>query len=251
MDVIIKYTFLFSMGSLIGWCIELLYRHFASNPKVNGKRKWINPGFLTGPYLPLYGFCSCILYLLSEVEGYLPIDNDILRKFLVLLIMAVFITLIEYIAGIIFIKGMKVQLWDYSNNRGNIQGIICPLYSFFWLILSTAYYFGIYPYVIKSVDWLFNNLIFSFFIGMFMGTFLIDFVQSANIMMKIKKFADENEIVIIYEEFKENIRSRADGQINKIKAFFGKKSHITIGNQLKKYLQDSINKISIGKDKKD
>ncbi|MGN0035225.1 MAG: hypothetical protein ACI364_05820 [Coriobacteriales bacterium] len=34
--------------------MELFFRRFISSN--NPQRKWINPGFLAGPYLPLYGF---------------------------------------------------------------------------------------------------------------------------------------------------------------------------------------------------
>lgn len=63
------------------------------------------------------------------------------RKLLLFVLMALAITLVEYIAGLIFIRGMKIKLWDYSERWGNIQGIICPLFSFFWAILSAIYYF--------------------------------------------------------------------------------------------------------------
>ena len=50
-------------------------------------------------------------------------------------------TAIEYIAGIIALKGFHVVLWDYSNEWGNIQGIICPKFSLFWGLLGVAYYY--------------------------------------------------------------------------------------------------------------
>ena len=50
MSFILLLAFLFFMGSLTGWGIELLYRRFVS------QKKWVNPGFLSGPYLPIYGF---------------------------------------------------------------------------------------------------------------------------------------------------------------------------------------------------
>lgn len=34
-------------------------------------------------------------------------------------------TLLELVAGLIFVKGFKVRLWDYTNDRGNFKGIIC------------------------------------------------------------------------------------------------------------------------------
>lgn len=252
MTIFVKYTFLFATGSIAGWLIELFYRHYFSNPKVNGKRKWINPGFLTGPYLPLYGFSSCVLYLLSELMYDKAIGGFALKTVLMLLIMSACVTAIEFIAGLIFIKGMKIKLWDYSGNRGNIAGIICPLYSFYWMLLGGIYYFVIYPYVMKSVEWLFDNIIFSYFVGMFLGVFLIDFARSTQLMIKIKQFAEDNGVVIIYEEFVNHISKRAGGRKNKIKSFFAKNNLHSVTGNLSKYLQDKVNILNIReKNKKD
>lgn len=47
-----------------------------------------------------------------------------------------FITAIEYIFGLIFNIILKRNVWDYSEMPLNINGQVCPLYSFFWLLLS-------------------------------------------------------------------------------------------------------------------
>ena len=62
MNVFLILAFLFFIGSMIGWVLELFYR------KMISERKWINPGFLVGPYLPLYGFGLCTFYLLSQIN---------------------------------------------------------------------------------------------------------------------------------------------------------------------------------------
>ncbi len=107
-------AFLFFAGSMLGWCTEVVFRRLFT------AKKWINPGFLTGPYLPLYGFGLVGLFGISQI----PINTGSIfwDKIIIILIMGVVMTLIEYIAGLIFIKGMKIKLWDYSNRRGNIQG---------------------------------------------------------------------------------------------------------------------------------
>ena len=66
MNFLLVAAFLFFAGSLIGWTIELVWRRFFS--KNNPERKWINPGFLVGPYLPLYGFSLVILFSLSFID---------------------------------------------------------------------------------------------------------------------------------------------------------------------------------------
>ncbi len=94
----------------------------------NPERKWINPGFCVGPYVPLYGTGLCIF-----VSG-LPVWQKAGRAaapcgtiLLMLLLMAAAMTAIEYIAGIMTLKVMHARLWDYSRRWGNIDGLICPV----------------------------------------------------------------------------------------------------------------------------
>ena len=54
MSDLLVFAFLFFIGSCLGWGIEVVFRKFFSHS--NPQHKWINPGFLAGPYLPLYGF---------------------------------------------------------------------------------------------------------------------------------------------------------------------------------------------------
>lgn len=211
MNLFLTLAFLFFIGSMVGWVLELIYRRIIS------KKDWINPGFLVGPYLPLYGFGLCTFYLLSRIE---------LNAILVILIMTVTVTAIEYIAGIIFIKGMGVKLWDYSDVWGNIDGLICPMYTALWGILATGYYFLVNPYIIESLKWLENNLAFSFVIGLFFGVIIIDTAYSTKIVVRIRKFAKEKELVVKYEELKASILNQAKASKEKYSFLFAINSNV-------------------------
>lgn len=228
-------TFLFAVGSLFGWTLELVYRRFFS--KNNPSKKWINPGFLTGPYLPLYGFSLCILFLLTYVNVSF-IENVFWQKIALFAVMALCITFIEYIAGLIFIHGMKIKLWDYSKCWGNIQGIICPLYTFFWWILSALYYFLIHPKINEWLFWFVNHISYSFFVGIFYGIFIVDLFYSLNIMAKIRKFAKENQVVIRIENFKHHLREENDKIKGKIHFLFSMHNeHQNLFEGLKAYIE--------------
>ena len=228
MSIFLTLAYLFFIGSLFGWVLELLYRNL-SHP---GK-KWVNPGFCTGPYLPIYGFGLCVLYLLASLERYDLIPNPFWNKVGLFAAMAVGMTVIEYIAGVICLKYLKVRLWDYSDLWGNIQGIICPLFSAFWAILGAVYYFLIHPYILDALDWLSRNLAFSFFIGMFFGVFIIDVAHSAQIVVKLKQFAEENAIVVKYEAIKDHIRDTAHRQSRKYRFFRPFRSDSPLAEHLK------------------
>ncbi len=202
MDLFFTILFLFSLGSAFGWVIELFYRRFFT------AKKWLNPGFLVGPCLPLYGFGLIVLYLLASMD-LSAIENRVLREVVAVLLMGAAMTLIEYLAGLIFIKGMKVKLWDYSDRFGNLQGIICPLFSFYWTILGAAYRFLIHPFFAGAVAWLFAHFAFLFVVGMFYGVLLVDVVWSFRLLARIRAFAKEKHIVVRLEEFKKSIAERA------------------------------------------
>lgn len=181
--------FLFFFGSTLGWVLELLFRRFAS--KANPERKWLNPGFLTGPCLPLYGFGVAVLYALSLLESELlrADKSSVLYYVLMFMIMALAMTLIEYVAGIIFVKGMRIKLWDYLNEWGNIQGIICPRFTVIWGVLSAVYYFFLFPPINRLVMWFTEHPWFSFVVGICFGLFIVDCAFSFHLGTVLRKKA--------------------------------------------------------------
>lgn len=217
MNILLELAFLFFIGSVTGWLLEMFYRRFISS--ANSERKWINPGFCTGPYLPLYGVGLCLLYLIALTERWNLIKSPLWNKAMLFLVMAICMTLIEYIAGILALKIIKVRLWDYTNEWGNIQGIICPKFSVVWALLGAVYYLFIHPHIVGAIHWLSQNLAFSFVIGLFFGVFIIDVAHSVELVSKLKAFAEENDVVVKYETLKTHIRKHYETTAQKYHFF--------------------------------
>ncbi len=235
MNVFFTLALLFFIGCLVGWAIEVFYRRFSL---ANVSRRWINPGFLVGPYLPLYGFGLCALYLLAGIENTAIIrEVTVGSKIVLFVVMACVMTLFEYIAGVIFIKGMKVKLWDYSNEKFNLQGIICLRFSIYWAILGAAYYFLVHPYMIKALEWFNQNLEFSFVLGIFFGVFSVDVAYSLEVVAKVRAFAKEHEILVRYEELRQQIRESAEENKEKLHWFLRLYSNNKLLDHLQRYLE--------------
>lgn len=198
MKYIVLGSTLFVVGSLIGWVIELFFRRFVS------QKKWVNPGFLTGPYLPIYGFGVLVLYGVSNFS--FGLGNIVLDVIIHILIIGVGMTLIEFLAGLIFIKGFKVKLWDYSNRKGNIMGIICPSFSLIWLVVGSLYYFLLNPVLVDGISWISENLIYTYFVGAVIGAMAVDFAYSIHLATKLK---DYRELATLrFEDFKKELKER-------------------------------------------
>ena len=89
--------YLFFFGAVGGWVLELLFRRFFSG--ANPERKWLNPGFLFGPCLPLYGFGTVLLFILSELDHQLfgSFSGTFWYYPVMFVVMALAMTLLEYI----------------------------------------------------------------------------------------------------------------------------------------------------------
>ena len=193
MNLFLQFIFIFYMGCTIGWILELFYRRLAHG-------KWINPGILIGPYLPIYGFGLTALTLI-----YLIFKDSTLNPIIIILLMGLLMTLIELVGGFIGLKN-NVKLWDYSDRWGNYKGIICPLFSAIWTGAGALYYFILAPYVMHALDWYSKNLAFSYTLGIFTGCIVIDAVYSSKLYIKIRRYAKENNITVKYEQLKVHIK---------------------------------------------
>ena len=98
-QVFLIVLYLFFFGGVGGWVLELFFRRFFSG--ANPERKWLNPGFLFGPCLPLYGFGTVLLFILSELDHTLfgSFSGTFWYYPVMFVVMALAMTLLEYIVG--------------------------------------------------------------------------------------------------------------------------------------------------------
>ena len=231
MKIFITLCLLFIVGGSCGWGIELFFRRFAH-------KKWVNPGFLVGPCLPLYGTGVVFLFIICSFD-YSFIESEVWRDVFVIALITVVMTLIEYITGLIFIKGLKVKLWDYSKRPGNIQGIICPLFTFFWGAIGALYAIFVHPLLLKAVDWINLNEIYSFFIGIYFGIFIIDICYSFNVVNKIRSWAKENDVVVKLEEFRLSVKLKTEQIKQKYSFLLSFKTKNALRDELNDYNKHS------------
>ena len=227
MKTFITLCLLFIVGGSCGWAIELFFRRFVH-------KKWVNPGFLAGPCLPLYGTGVVFLYIICSLD-YSFIANVVWRAVFVIALITVVMTLVEYVTGLIFIVGLKVKLWDYSKRPGNIQGIICPLFTFFWGVIGAAYCLFVHPLLMKAVAWINLNEIYSFFIGMYYGILVIDIFYSFNVVNKIRAWAKEKNVTVKLEEFRLSVKLKAEQIKQKTNFLLSFKTKNSLNEELDEY----------------
>jgi len=231
--VLADIAIIFTLGSLTGWLIELIFVGLIQ------KKKLVNPGFLNGPYLPIYGTGAILLYFISGL------NIDFIFKLILFIIST---TVLELIVGFFFFYYYNLRLWDYSDEILNYQGHVCLVYSFYWAILSILFYFFVYP-VLSNVLLFFSvNIGLLFFLGLFYGIFLVDLINSFSLAYKMRAFLikfNENRLVklkVNYVLFKQKVTFilKQKHLANFFKGFFFSFNNLNqndLSKQLEKFLE--------------
>lgn len=112
-----QWLFLFYFYCFGGWCFESVYVSIKS-------RKWVNRGFMRGPFLPLYGTGAIMMLVVS-----MPFADNVLLTYIAGVIGA---TALEYVTGVVMEALFKVRYWDYTGRFMNFKGHICLRSSLAW-----------------------------------------------------------------------------------------------------------------------
>lgn len=116
-----QWLLFFYIYSFFGWCIESSYVSIQ-------KKKFVNRGFMRGPFLPLYGSGAVLLLFVT-----IPVRDSLILSFI---FGAAAATVLEYITGACMEALFKVRYWDYSNNPFNLHGYVCLGTSLAWGFLT-------------------------------------------------------------------------------------------------------------------
>ena len=162
---------LFIIYSLFGWFIEVF-------ETILLKGKFVNRGFLIGPYCPIYGIGGLTMYLL--LSRYL---NDPFTLFIMCIL---FFSILEYSTSYIMEKLFKARWWDYTHYRFNINGRICLETMIPFGIIGILFMYIINPFLLSILNSLPLILVdlFTFIIGLL---FITDVFVSVNVITSMKK----------------------------------------------------------------
>ena len=166
---------------LFGWCFESTYVSLKSH-------KFINRGFMKGPWLPLYGSGAICVQFIT-----LPFQQD---WRLVYLIGALAATLLEYVVGTAMVSLFKVRYWDYSNRKIQLHGHICLSSTIAWGFLSLLMVYVVHEPVADFILSLNNDLVMAitFFITVFM---VYDFANAFRQAMDLRALIIQAEKICL------------------------------------------------------
>lgn len=191
---VIQWLFFFYLYCFLGWCVESAYVSIKS-------KKFVNRGFMRGPFLPLYGSGGIMMLVVS-----MPFQEHLLLVYVAGCIGA---TILEYVTGVAMEALFKVRYWDYSQNKFNFQGHICLFNSLSWGVLTIFMTEVIHRPIEKLVLSMPEPLL----AGM---TYMLTAGIAADFALSFKAALDLRDVLIRMEKAKEemlHIRKRLDAMM--------------------------------------
>ena len=202
---VFTYFMLFFIYAILGWIIETTLVSIE-------KRKFVNRGFLIGPYCPIYGFGGLAITILLKNYTKDPI---------VLFLMAVIICgILEYFSSYIMEKIFKARWWDYSAKKYNINGRICLETVVPFGILGCLVMYVLNPITFKYLNMLSNSML-NIISAICFTIFITDNIVSYNVISsftKTVKTINVGKIKDNTEEITKKVREVLIG-----KSFFNKR----------------------------
>lgn len=131
-----EWLIFFYIYSFLGWIFESSYVSFKN-------KRWINRGFLEGPFLPIYGGGAVMMLFVSE-----PFKYNMLLSYIA---GAVGATLLELATGIVMESIFKVKYWDYSYKKYNYKGYICLSSTIAWGFFTVMMNQCIHPIILRFI----------------------------------------------------------------------------------------------------
>ena len=143
MEVICNYILLFFIYSFLGWCLEV-------GCKLVSDHKFVNRGFLIGPYCPIYGHGALIMTIL--LHKYL---NDPVTLFIMIILVC---SILEYFTSYFLEKIFHTRWWDYTHYKFNINGRICletmipfGVFGLFIMYVTNPFFMGIITSIMSGL----------------------------------------------------------------------------------------------------
>lgn len=157
----------FSIYSGFGWILEVAFRSFR-------QKRFVNAGFLRGPFLPIYGTGATAMLLLGPYLRRYGLAWEFAAYGFVL-------TAIEYLAGAMCENLFGLRMWDYSEDPFNLDGRVCLPYSAVWAALAVVFERWIHPVVEQAVAGIGAGLL-GILVPVLFAYFVLDFARSLNLL---------------------------------------------------------------------
>lgn len=193
------YFMLFMIYSVEGWIMECTLGLIE-------KHKFVNRGFLIGPYCPIYGFGVLSVSLLLS-----KISNNIILLFLLSTLIC---GTLEYLTSYFMEKIFKARWWDYTRRKFNINGRVCLETLIPFGIISVLIICFANPWWINNLHKIPTNVLHILSISLFI-IYIIDTFISFNIILKFKNMTKKEKDNT--EEITKKVKETAEAAIEKLK----------------------------------
>ena len=167
MVISVYYLNCFFVYSIFGYLLETFISFITKSN--------FNSGILTGWWTPVYGIGAVTILFISNYLFKNLHMNRVYETIIVFFIVAITLSVIEVLGGVLIEKMFGITFWDYSNHKFNIGKYISLEMSLIWGVASIIFIYIIHPLlkgIIKKIPGWITIILIVLFISDSLKTFL-------------------------------------------------------------------------------
>jgi len=185
----------FMIYSFIGWIWETFFESTL-------QKKFVNRGFLHGPFIPIYAFGAFFnVILISLINNILP-NNILLKVLIIWLYTGIIASILEYITSYALEKAFQTRWWDYSKFPLNINGRVSVICSAGWGVAGCLLWFYIHPFI-SEVIYNIPIRLRSYLSVAFLTYFMIDLILTLKELISLRKVM--SQLLVLSKELKDSV----------------------------------------------
>lgn len=183
-----EFLCIFIIYAFLGWCTEVAYAALDLG-------KFVNRGFLNGPYCPIYG-----VGVLIVIDVLTPLKDNLLILFAGSFLLT---SVLEYLTGWILEKVFHNKWWDYSEFPFNIKGYVCLKFSILWGLACSFIMLVLHPMIYNFVLFFPKKVGIVLLIAVFLA-FAVDCIFTVSTILNL------NRHLKVINEVAEKLRNISD-----------------------------------------
>lgn len=169
--------------SFLGWLLEVVYAYVK-------EKRFVNRGFLFGPFCPIYGFGVTSIIVAASMFGLHSVEYNLKNLATLFILVAVLSTVLEFVVGALLMLFFRQRWWDYSDRALNVKGYICFRFSVYWGIGGSLLYL-----MLSFLGWNKNLVLarplFDYLTLLVFLYLVVDATKSVDLAIRLRRFVLE------------------------------------------------------------
>ncbi len=201
-----------SFYAFLGWLLESVFKSLR-------EQRFVNSGFLLGPFVPIYGFGAFIIIQMADLtESYFSGASTFALIAAQGSLAIILITVLEYFTGWLLESLFDCRWWDYYDQKWHLHGRVSLKYSLMWGLGALWFLKTLQPFYLTLVGGISANSQLTV-AALLLAYFIVDGMRSAHEALGLRTLMAAYHLYTIEQQLLRHLESQLNSYKRLVMSF--------------------------------